>query len=376
MADLLDIYNLKNLIEIPTRTGKTSETLLDLILTNNKRRILTSGVVDVHLSDHSLIYTVLRTSAPRLRSRKICFRSLKHFDSALFQQDLHNAPFHIIEVFDNVDDKYYAFESLYLDILNEHAPLKQVHVRGNQVPFMTEQWRKAIRRRNKLRKQFIRERTDANYAIYKAQRNKCTSLRRKAIKDYFLKKTEADNPREFWNAYRPSMRSRKTKQANVILLKENDTVISDKQQIAEIFNDHFVHIANGAPDINVHDFGEDFTEHPSVIAINDNNSERSSSSFFNFQHTNKTQVERLLSSVNTRKACGHDSIPPSLIKESASEIAGSLTTIMNQSISQCRYPARWKMGQVTPLFKKDDELCKTNYRPVTVLPAINNVFEK
>ena len=34
------------------------------------------------------------------------------------------------------------------------------------------------------------------------------------------------------------------------------------------------------------------------------------------------------------------------------------------------------MGQVTPLFKKNDELSKTNYRPVTVLPVINNIFEK
>lgn len=34
------------------------------------------------------------------------------------------------------------------------------------------------------------------------------------------------------------------------------------------------------------------------------------------------------------------------------------------------------MGTVTPLFKKDDEFCKVNYRPVTVLPILNNIFEK
>ena len=49
---------------------------------------------------------------------------------------------------------------------------------------------------------------------------------------------------------------------------------------------------------------------------------------------------------------------------------------MNESIKQCKYPSRWKMGQVTPLFKKNDELSKENYRPVTVLPALNNVFER
>lgn len=35
-----------------------------------------------------------------------------------------------------------------------------------------------------------------------------------------------------------------------------------------------------------------------------------------------------------------------------------------------------KMGQVTLLFLKNDELSKENYQPVTVLPPLNNVFEK
>ena len=34
------------------------------------------------------------------------------------------------------------------------------------------------------------------------------------------------------------------------------------------------------------------------------------------------------------------------------------------------------MGQVTPLLKKNDEFRKENYRPVTVLPALNNIYER
>jgi len=122
-----------------------------------------------------------------------------------------------MEVLDDVDDKYmyYAFESLYLDILNEHTPLKQVHVRGNQIPFMNEQWQKAIRHRNKLWKQFIRECTDANDAIYKVQRNKCTSLRCKVITIFFLKKTEVDNPREFWNSPLHAFKENQASQQNI-----------------------------------------------------------------------------------------------------------------------------------------------------------------
>ena len=32
------------------------------------------------------------------------------------------------------------------------------------------------------------------------------------------------------------------------------------------------------------------------------------------------------------------------------------------------------MGQATPLFKKNNEFKKENYRLVTVLPALNNIY--
>ena len=186
LLDLMEIFGLDCLITKATRKTKTSETLLDLILTSNKKKTLVSDVVDTQISDHSL--TILRSTAPKLRSRKVYLRSLKNFKRDKFIQDLQMAPFSIVDLFDEVNDKLYAFEQLYSEILNEHAPLKQTVVRGNQVPYMTEQWRKAIRHRNKLWRLFMRNRTDASYDQYKIQRNICTSLRRKAIKEHFVKK--------------------------------------------------------------------------------------------------------------------------------------------------------------------------------------------
>ena len=121
-----------------------------------------------------------------------------------------------------------------IDILDEHAPFKQIHIRVKQVLYMTEEWRKAIRHRNKLWRIFSRKRTDENYEQYKRQRNKCTSLRRKAIREQFRRKSsEPENTREFWSAYRPFSNS-KTKQANDIILKEDNIVISDKKKIEDL----------------------------------------------------------------------------------------------------------------------------------------------
>ena len=33
-------------------------------------------------------------------------------------------------------------------------------------------------------------------------------------------------------------------------------------------------------------------------------------------------------------------------------------------------------GQVTPFFKKDEHTDRRNYRPVAVLPYLNNIFER
>ena len=112
---------------------------------------------------------------------------------------------------------------------------------------MTEEWRKAIRHRNKLWRIFRRKRTDENYEQYKRQRNKCTSLRRKAIREHFRRKSsESENPREFWSAYRPFLNS-KTKQANNIILKEDNIVISDKKKIADLLNNCFVQLLIALP---------------------------------------------------------------------------------------------------------------------------------
>lgn len=64
-------------------------------------------------------------------------------------------------------------------------------------------------------------------------------------------------------------------------------MIMDKKAIANIFNDYFVNIARGLNEITG-DYGRDFASHPSnydpsIIAIHNNNTERSVKDLFSFQ---------------------------------------------------------------------------------------------
>jgi hypothetical protein len=126
----------------------------------------------------------------------------------------------------------------------------------------------------------------------------------------------------------------KSKQANDIFIKENDVVINEKREIAEIFNNYFVNIADGLVDNREHDYAPNFGDHPSVQSIINTRDERTLTPNFSFiKCINEPQTRQILTNINTRKSCGHDFVQPKIVKESATVIAQPLACIVNESIN-------------------------------------------
>ncbi|XP_022788134.1 uncharacterized protein LOC111328049 [Stylophora pistillata] len=90
---------------IQTRAGKTTKTLIDVILTNEAHLFVQSGIYEPGLSDHPLVYGFMQDTAAKVKPRIIKFRSVKNFDKEKFQEHLNSAPWHVGEVFDSVEDR-------------------------------------------------------------------------------------------------------------------------------------------------------------------------------------------------------------------------------------------------------------------------------
>ena len=75
-----------------------------------------------------------------------------------------------------------------------------------------------------------------------------------------------------------------------------------------------------------------------------------------------------MNKINVKKATGAGGIPAKIVKASKSVITPQLSTLINITVDTGVFPDRLNKAQVTPLFKNNDPLVISNYRPVSILP--------
>lgn len=73
-----------------------------------------------------------------------------------FVDDLANVSFHMINFFDDSDDKVHAYDSLFTDVLNIHATVKLTKIRTRPNPYITQEIKHDMNTRDRWRKRAIK----------------------------------------------------------------------------------------------------------------------------------------------------------------------------------------------------------------------------
>ena len=158
------------------------------------------------------------------------------------QQDGKNTDFKADS--NDADLSYRNLSSAFRKLIDKHVPLKTKVQRGNTAPFMNQQLQKAIYTRSRLKKRLNKSPTQENRSKFKKQRNKCVSLRKKAMRNHFkeAKKNGTLSNKEFWDLVKPFLSNKGGLISSDISLVKNDAVITNDLELTEIFNDHYVNI--------------------------------------------------------------------------------------------------------------------------------------
>ena len=115
-----------------------------------------------------------------------------------------------------------------------------------------------------------------------------------------------------------------------------------------------------------------YENHPSIIKIK---SSVETTQLFHFNFVRIEDISKIINLVDpTKKTNG--AIPTKIVKLENKQICKHLANCINECIKQNKFPNVLKIADITPIFKKDDPLDNTNYRPISILPTVSKIFER
>jgi len=78
LLDMLDLFNMRNVIGEPTSVTLTTQSSIDLIVTTKVNLVSKTGVLPLGLSDHCLIYATIKLNSENPAPKNIRTRNSKH----------------------------------------------------------------------------------------------------------------------------------------------------------------------------------------------------------------------------------------------------------------------------------------------------------
>ena len=174
MKTFLNQHKGKNIIKSKTCYKSQEGSCIDLIITSRHSLHQLSHAFEAGISDHHLmVYTTLKSAYTKLEPKILRKRSYKE----PFLRDLQHG-------LNNIDN-FAEFNDAFKEILDHHATIKQLKLRGNTKPHINKTLRKEIMKRSRLKNKANKSGKEEAKRLYNIQRNKVSKLNTKLKKTCF-----------------------------------------------------------------------------------------------------------------------------------------------------------------------------------------------
>ena len=103
------------------------------------------------IGNHVLASCKLTLKRPKSVPPTITTRSFKNFNTEAFCKDISETPLDTVSIFNYIDDQVSSFNKLFLDILDQHAPIKSSKAKHKKSHVITGEIRELISKRVSLK---------------------------------------------------------------------------------------------------------------------------------------------------------------------------------------------------------------------------------
>ena len=365
-----DSYLHQNILEPTRKRGDDEPSILDLIITDEETQ-LSEVKFDSPLgkSDHStLIFDFNCYVEKAIKSERYNYEA-GDYEAMIndIEQSKWNHKFiDLSKSCTNVNELWLEFKTKIESLRKKFIPKINVSNKPHwtdkgSVP-LDKKTLKLLKEKDKLHRKWIKAiNNEENYARrleYTKARNKAKSSIRSA-KRAFEKEIACKakrNPKPFW-AY--TRRKIKTSTGVSALLSDVNDPMSIKFSAgdkAEILQKQFLSVFTTEPD------------GPLPIVP------QASNLISDLVVTEKV-VEELLSKINPNKSVGPDDLHPKLLKELSKCLISPITVLFNFTLKY-GIPEDWKVGHISPIFKKGSKKNAENYRPISLTSVLCKIMEK
>ncbi len=386
VSDIFDMFTEFSFfpkITVPTRLSRRKGTLIDNVyckLTENTLNTV-SGVTVKKLSDHQGYFTFIDNSVIRNPQSKYVTIHKQNTESINnFKQDLGGSL-----GIDNFDQNLSSDPNINYNLLHDIIQnAKEKHMPSIRVKFnkykhkrnkwVTDEIIALILERDNLYKALKMIHPDSHEYETQDQNLRLLNMKvkksiREAKKSYYSElfdKLKSDIKATWKNIKKILNKSKNKSSFPSFFRDENNTIITDKTEIANKFNTFFSTIGEKlAKNIRcpIGKSHKDFLRQDHRYG-------------FTFQSVNKDLISKIVDDIAPKSSFGFDELSAKLMKNIKYELLRPITLIINQMINTGIFPDKLKIAKINPIYKKEDESLFTNYRPISLLPAISKIFEK
>lgn len=347
-------------------TREISNSLLDHIYSNCTRHFEHYLSIKWDYSDHNIVIAKMVLSKPL----NMDMVQLKHIDYCKASSNFTHLMDNALGATTDINEQYNYISKSLIDSVTAATTTRLVKKRASKCCEWLDHYpriRQIIAKKKALLKKQrklveLGKSTVAVRVTLKETGAKLTRLKRTAKSQYYADLfNQANTCREKWKIINGLISNSKKDKQQIVLGAPYDG--DESSHFARYFAGVGEGISNSIPAMT--------GDHPNRLSTI---TTQSKSVFF--YPTSNEEVSCILYSMNSNKSTGVDGISVKLIKCCGAQVSSQLCNLFNEAVEAGIYPDNLKVAKVIPLYKAGPKDQLENYRPISILPALNTIFEK